>query len=70
MKRLIFTLIVLALMATPAVAVPTLGWWDSEHPRATSQSWDFSNAEQDGGVLTIKLDRPKVNAFNLPMVDA
>ena len=27
-------------------------------------------AEQDGGVLTIKLDRPKVNAFNLPMVDA
>ena len=27
-------------------------------------------AEQDGGVLTIKLDRPKVNAFDLPMVDA
>lgn len=26
-------------------------------------------AEQDGGVLTIKLDRPKVNAFDLPMVD-
>ncbi len=27
-------------------------------------------AEQDGGVLAIKLDRPKVNAFDLPMVDA
>ncbi len=26
-------------------------------------------AEQDDGVLTIKLDRPKVNAFDLPMVD-
>ena len=25
--------------------------------------------EQDEGVLTIKLDRPKVNAFDLPMVD-
>ena len=27
-------------------------------------------AEQGGSVLTIKLDRPKVNAFDLPMVDA
>ena len=26
-------------------------------------------AEQGDGVLTIKLDRPKANAFNLPMVD-
>ena len=27
------------------------------------------NTEQGDGVLTIKLDRPKANAFDLPMVD-
>ncbi len=45
MKRIIFTLMVCALMATPAVAGPTLGWWDSEHPRATHQQWTFADGE-------------------------
>ena len=57
MKRLIFTLIVFALMATPALANPTstswsphLGWWDPDHARATHQSWEFEpeNVAPDG----------------------
>lgn len=41
MKRLIFTIMVCALMAAPAAATSTLGWWQEEHPRATTQVWDF-----------------------------
>jgi len=49
MKRLIFTLMVCALMATPVVAGPSLGWWDETHPRATHQYWDFTvNVGPDG----------------------
>lgn len=31
-------------MATPALGAASLGWWDSEHPRATHQYWDMTNA--------------------------
>jgi hypothetical protein len=49
MKRIIFTLMVCALMATPAMATPSLGWWEEEHPRATHQYWDFTvNVGPDG----------------------
>ena len=44
MKKLILMTILVALMAAPAMAAATLGWWDSDHPRATHQYWDLSNA--------------------------
>jgi hypothetical protein len=30
-------------MAAPALAGPTLGWWDSEHPRAITAIWDLTD---------------------------
>jgi len=45
MKRIILTLIVCALVATPALANQTLGWWDSENPRAITAKWDFTDGE-------------------------
>ena len=45
MKKLILMTILVAFMAAPALAAPTLGWWDSEHPRATHQEWTFAPAE-------------------------
>jgi hypothetical protein len=56
MKRILLTLAVFALMATPALAKPTLdgvsphlGGWDPDDPAATHQYWDFSaNVTQDG----------------------
>ena len=46
MKRLIFTLIVLALMATPIMAVPSLGPWDEYDPGTTHQFWEFDVASR------------------------
>lgn len=48
MKRIILTFMVLALMATPALGTPSLGWWQEEHPRATHQQWDFTDVGPDG----------------------
>ncbi len=45
MKKLILMTILVGLLATPALASPTLGWWDSEHPRAITATWDFTDAE-------------------------
>lgn len=44
MKRLIFTIICMGLLATPVLASPSLGWWDETHPRASHQYWDMTNA--------------------------
>ena len=49
MKKLILISILVGLIATPVVAVPTLGWWDSEHPRATYQVWTFETGVTGDG---------------------
>jgi len=44
MKRVLLTLALCALLAAPALGTPSLGWWPEEHPRATHQYWDMTNA--------------------------
>ena len=53
MKRVLLTLVVLALMATTALGnatligdSPHLGWWDEDAPGTTHQAFDFTAAEQ------------------------
>ncbi len=45
MKKLILITILVGLLAAPVLAAPTLGWWDSEHPRAITAIWDFTDEE-------------------------
>jgi len=45
MKKMLLTLVLCGLLAAPALASPTLGWWDSEHPRAITALWDFTDQE-------------------------
>ena len=35
----------LGFIAAPALAAPTLGWWDDTHPRSITATWDFTQAE-------------------------
>jgi hypothetical protein len=54
MKKLIFIVALLALMATPALAIPTnsfnsLGNWNEGAPGTTHQFWDFTPASQNPG---------------------
>jgi len=42
MKKLILMTILIGLLATPALAGPSLGWWEEGHPRATHQLWTFT----------------------------
>jgi hypothetical protein len=53
MKRVLLTLVVLALTATTALGNPTLigpsphlGWWDEDAPGTTHQAFDFTAIEQ------------------------
>jgi len=53
MKRVLLTLVVLALMATTALGnatpiglSPHLGWWNEQAPGTTHQAFDFTAAEQ------------------------
>ena len=48
MKKLILISILVGLIATPAVAVPSLGWWAHGDPGSTYQYWDFTNADATG----------------------
>jgi hypothetical protein len=50
MKRILFSLVVCAMMATPVLAVPSLGGWEIGAPGSTHQWWDFRNGtvEPDG----------------------
>lgn len=45
MKKLILITVLVGFLAAPVLAAPTLGWWDSEHPRAITATWDFTDAE-------------------------
>jgi hypothetical protein len=49
MKRILLTIAVLALMATPALAGSSLGGWNEGDPGTTHQLWWFKVVEQDGG---------------------
>jgi hypothetical protein len=66
MKRILLTLAMCALMATPALANPSLGWWEEEHPRATHQLWDFTSGVTGGaGTWTAvpqEIDNPYPNS--------
>ena len=53
MKRILLTLVVLALMATTALgnatpigSSPHLGWWSEDDPGTTHQAFDFTAIEQ------------------------
>jgi hypothetical protein len=47
MKKLMLTIALLALMATPALAGPSLGSWQESTPGTTHQYWDFTPSEQN-----------------------
>jgi hypothetical protein len=42
MKKLMLITALLALMATPALATPTLGWWQEGAPGSTQEYWNFT----------------------------
>jgi hypothetical protein len=49
-RKLLLMSLLVGLMATPATATPTLGWWQQEHPRAYYQVWTFpTQPAADGG---------------------
>jgi hypothetical protein len=59
MKRVLLTLVILALTATTALGTPSLGWWEEEHYRATHQYWDFTvGVHDDGGTYQYYADPP------------
>ncbi|UCE98832.1 MAG: hypothetical protein JSV82_06490 [Planctomycetota bacterium] len=59
MKKLILITILIGLIATPALAVQSLGWWQEEHARATHQYWDFTAyVHDDGGDYLYWADPP------------
>lgn len=45
MKKLMLITILVGFIAAPALATPTLGWWEEEHPRAVTAIWDFTDGE-------------------------
>jgi hypothetical protein len=42
MKKLVLTIVLVALIAAPALAVPSLGWWEEGAARTTHELWHFS----------------------------
>jgi hypothetical protein len=47
MKKLILIIALLAIMATPALAVPSLGYWNEGDPGTTHQFWHFLPADKN-----------------------
>jgi len=47
MKKLILIVALLALMATPVLAAPSLGYWNEGDPGTTHQLWNFTPSEQN-----------------------
>jgi len=45
MRRMLLTLVACALMAAPALAVPSLGWWERGDPGSTYQLWTFDDGD-------------------------
>ena len=42
MRKIWLSLVMTALIAASAQAVPSLGWWEEGAPGSTHQSWDFT----------------------------
>jgi len=42
-KRFLFTIFAMAVMVAPAVATPSLGWWQQEDSGTTHQEFSFNN---------------------------
>jgi len=64
MKKIVFSLVVCALLAAPASAVPSLGgWWERGDPGSTYQKWEFSTAA-DPAIPEINQ-----NPYGPPMAD-
>lgn len=55
MKRMALCLAVIALMAVPVQAAPTLGWWELGAPRTTHQFWGFNEGFVGGFVGDARL---------------
>jgi hypothetical protein len=66
MKKLLLIIVLAGLMATPALAGPSLGWWDEENPRATHELWNFTSGVTGGGgtwtAVPQELDNPYPNS--------
>ena len=61
MKRILLSLVVCALMAAPALALPSLGWWQEGDPGTTHQTWHFTPGYV-GGVVGSYTAEPEVVA--------
>jgi len=47
MKKLILIVALLALMTTPVLASPSLGFWNEDDPGTTHEFWHFTSASQN-----------------------
>jgi hypothetical protein len=55
MKKLLLTIVLVVLIATPALANQSLGWWQEGAAGSTHQVWDFSSANPSYPVV---IDNP------------
>jgi hypothetical protein len=51
MKKLILTIVLMVLIATPALAVPSLGWWEEGAPRSVHVLWTFDSQPGSDGTF-------------------
>ena len=56
MKRILFALMVCALLGTPAVALPSLGW-DRGDPGTTYQLWTFDDDDNPAAPVACRTDQ-------------
>ncbi|MFZ0034918.1 MAG: hypothetical protein WAK60_08035 [Sedimentisphaerales bacterium] len=49
MKKLILTIVLMALITTPALANQSLGWWQEGAPGTTHEYWDFTPGHVNQG---------------------
>ena len=61
MKGMVFVLVACALLAAPALAVPSLGWWERGEPGSTYQAWTF---DDDDNPALPEIDE---NPYGTPM---
>jgi len=63
MKKILFVLVVCALSAAPALAVPSLGGWERGDPGSTYQRWEFSTPADPA------IPETNQNPYGPPMAD-
>ncbi|MFA5238845.1 MAG: hypothetical protein WC476_03945 [Phycisphaerae bacterium] len=52
MKKLLLTIMLVGLIAAPAIASPSLGWWNEYDEGTTHQVWNFTNGDYSGSLVT------------------